>query len=70
MPTRKARLRRQLTVRSRFFSVRVIPGKPFLSKEYSFILKRGLTPDVPIALLLWEERELPPSGAPDSIAVD
>ena len=64
------RLRRQLTVWSRFFSVRVIPGKPFLRKEYFFLLKRGLTPDIPIALLLWEERELPPSGALDSIEVD
>ncbi|MCZ6691392.1 MAG: hypothetical protein O7H41_17530, partial [Planctomycetota bacterium] len=64
------RLRRQLTVRSRFFSVRVVPGKPFPSKEYSFVLKRGLTPDIPIALLLWEERDLPPSSVPDSIAVD
>ncbi|MCZ6692201.1 MAG: hypothetical protein O7H41_21670 [Planctomycetota bacterium] len=64
------RLRRQLTVRSRLFSVRVIPGKPFLRKEYFFLLKRGLTPDIPIALLLWEERELPPSGAPNSIEAD
>ena len=54
------KLKRQLTIWSRFFSVRVTAGETAPRKEYTFVLKRGLTPEAPIPLLIWEERELPP----------
>ena len=53
------KLKRQLTVWSRFFSVRVMAGEIAPRKEYTFVLKRGLTPEAAIPLLIWEERELP-----------
>lgn len=56
-------LRRQLTVWSRFFSVRVRHGEIGPQKEYSFVLKRGLRPEDPVHLLLWEEKGLPPGAA-------
>ena len=57
-PGRK--LKRQLTVWSRFFSVKVTAGDTGPRREYSFVLKRGLQPDIPIPVLIWEERALPP----------
>ena len=54
------KLRRQLTIWSRFFSIKVTDGDKAPRKQYTFVLKRGLTPEVPIPLILWEERELPP----------
>ena len=53
-------LKNQLTVRSRFFSVKVTTGETAPRKEFSFLLKRGKTGGDPIPVLLWEERERPP----------
>ena len=53
-------LKNQLTVRSRFFSVKVTTGDTAPRKEFSFLLKRGKTGGDPIPVLLWEERERPP----------
>ncbi len=48
--------KRQLTVWSRFFSVRVRVHGGSFEREYAFVVKRGLTPDQPIPVLIWEER--------------
>ena len=53
-------LKHQLTVRSRFFSVKVTTGETAPRKEFSFVLKRGEKAGEAIPVLIWEERELPP----------
>jgi hypothetical protein len=57
------RLMRQVTVWSRFVTVRVRPPGPFAWREYTCVVKKPLQPDGPFPLILREEKGKPVKDA-------